>query len=294
MIEHITKYKKANTSNAKFSLLIPTWNNLPYLQNCIESVKENSHFSHQIIVIVNEGNDGTVEWLNQQSDIDFVHAKQNVGICYALNIARQLADTEYLVYINDDMYLLPDWDEKMYSEIQSIGHKKFMLSCTMVEPTNTSNPCVVVKDYGQDLESFQKDQLLKDQQSLCRGNWTGSTWPPNIIHVDMWDLVGGMSIEFSPGMYSDPDLAKKLYEAGVRLFKGKGDSLAYHFGSKSTRRVRRNRGRQLFLIKWGMTSNTFMNKFLKIGSVYSGPVADIELGFFDRVVNRLKRVKNCF
>ena len=31
----------------------------------------------------------------------------------------------------------------------------------------------------------------------------GATIPPNIVHRDIWDLVGGYSIEYSPGMYSD-------------------------------------------------------------------------------------------
>ena len=46
-------------------------------------------------------------------------------------------------------------------------------------------------------------------------------------------LVGGMSIEFSPGMYSD--LSKKLYESVVRQFKGVGKSLVYHFYSESNK-----------------------------------------------------------
>ena len=35
-----------------FSILIPTFNNLEYLKICIESLKKNSKFDHQIIVHV--------------------------------------------------------------------------------------------------------------------------------------------------------------------------------------------------------------------------------------------------
>ena len=42
-------------------------------------------------------------------------------------------------------------------------------------------------------------------------DWMGATIPPNIVHRDIWDLVGGYSIEYSPGMYSDPDFTAKLY-----------------------------------------------------------------------------------
>lgn len=45
-------------------------------------------------------------------------------------------------------------------------------------------------------------------------DWMGATIPPNIVHRDIWDLVGGYSIEYSPGMYSDPDFTAKLYMCG--------------------------------------------------------------------------------
>ena len=49
-----------------FSILIPTWNNRPYLANCIRSIQQNSSVEHQIIVVVNEGADDTLDWLREQ------------------------------------------------------------------------------------------------------------------------------------------------------------------------------------------------------------------------------------
>lgn len=45
-----------------FSILIPTWNNLPFLKICVDSIRKNSTYRHQIIVHVNDGSDGTLEW----------------------------------------------------------------------------------------------------------------------------------------------------------------------------------------------------------------------------------------
>ena len=50
-----------------FSILIPTYNNLEYLKICINSIKKNSNFKHQIIVHVNEGSDKTVEYLKKNN-----------------------------------------------------------------------------------------------------------------------------------------------------------------------------------------------------------------------------------
>ena len=292
MIDNIKKYQKPSTKKYKFSVLIPTWNNLEYLKLCIRSLRENSSLDFQIIVLVNEGKDDTLEWLENQSDIDYIHSPRNIGICYGLNSCRSLIKSNYIVYLNDDMYVLPNWDLELFKEVEKIGTKEFMLSATMVEPHDTGNPCVVVKDYGQDIQSFKEDLILKECADLSMDDWSGSTWPPNVVHVDMWDLVGGLSIEFSPGMYSDPDLSKKLYEAGVRIFKGKGSSLVYHFGSKSTGRIKRNTGRKTFLLKWGMTSNTFTQKYLQIGAKSSEIISEPNISKGSNFVNKIKRMIN--
>ena len=93
--------------NPLFSILIPTWNNLPYLRLCIESLRKHSDFQHQIIVMVNEGQDGTHEWVSSQSDLEYIASPENIGICYGLNACRPLIKNPYVVYANDDMYFLP-------------------------------------------------------------------------------------------------------------------------------------------------------------------------------------------
>lgn len=104
---------------------------------------------------------------------------------------------------------------------------------------------------------------------LPHGDWKGSTWPPNIVHRDVWDLVGGYSIEFSPGMYSDPDFSAKLWKAGVRLFKGIDRSRVYHFEARSTHRIVKNDGSTQFLRKWGITSSSFLRDILQRGEPYN-------------------------
>jgi hypothetical protein len=77
--------------------------------------------------------------------------------------------------------------------------------------------------------------------------------------------VGGYSIEYSPGMYSDPDFSAKLWKAGVRIFKGVDKSRVYHFEARSTHRIVKNDGSTQFLRKWGITSASFMRNVLKRG-----------------------------
>ncbi len=286
------KHRAEITGNEKFSILIPTWNNLDYLRLCIESIYKNSRFKHQIIIHVNEGNDGTVDWLKEQK-ISFTRTGSNVGICFGLNLARTLVETDYILYMNDDMYVLPDWDKYLLEEIEKIGRKMFFLSATMIEP-RTNNPAALEFDAGDDLNTFDEDKLLANYAKLEKKDWSGATWPPNIVHKDVWDLVGGYSVEFSPGMYSDPDFSMKLWQAGVRYFKGVGKSRVYHFASKTTKRLGKTGGYYKFIDKWGITAKIFAEKYLRRGEDFFGELPEQELAFGDKLHSQIKKFMNGF
>ena len=274
--------------NVGFSILIPTWNNLPYLKLCIESLGKHSDSQHQIIILVNEGNDGSLEWVAAQPDLEFIHSPENIGICYGLNVCRPLIKNPYVVYANDDMYFLPHWDAHLNDAIEQAGTKDFMLSATMIEPRG-DNPCCVIADFGDSTESFQEEKLLQAADGLVRNDWSGSTWPPVLVPLALWDKVGGMSIEFSPGMYSDPDLSRKLWESGVRHFQGVGSSLVYHFGCKSTKRIKQNKGRRTFLMKWGISAHQFMHNYLHIGEKFNAPLPDFVPNRWTRFNAKIKQ-----
>lgn len=289
MEKGLTKHLRTTTPDKKFSILIPTWNNLSYLQLCIESIRKNSHYSHQIIVHVNEGSDGSLAWIKDQPDVDYTHSAKNIGICHALNFCRTIVTTDYILYMNDDMYACPGWDKLLMDEITAIGHPYFFLSSTAIEPVASSN-CVIEKDYGRDTASFQEERLLQEFAQLPGADWQGSTWPPNIVHRDIWDLTGGYSVEFSPGMYSDPDFSMKLWHLGIRLFKGITNSRVYHFGSKSTKKVVKNKGYYMFIAKWRMTSSTFTQRYLLRGNPYTGPLKEPVIPPVLNLKNQFKRL----
>jgi glycosyltransferase involved in cell wall biosynthesis len=246
-----------------FSILVPSWNNLPYLQLCISSLREHSTVPHEIIVHVNEGKDGTLDWV-RKNQIKHTCTTTNEGVCIAMNQMAEVASAQYLLYLNDDMYVLPKWDSYLKNEIESLDHDKFYLSATSIE-ANPQSKCMIKGDFGNSPETFTKDDLIKDYMENPFHDWSGATWPPCVVSKRLWDKVGGYSEEFSPGMYSDPDFSMKLWQAGVRHFKGLGNSRVYHFGSKSVGRVKKNNGRKQFIKKWKMTPSTFCKYYIRRG-----------------------------
>ena len=255
-----------------FSIIIPTFNNVQYLKKCIESIKKNSTYNHEIIPHVNEGSDGTIEYL-KKNNIEYTFTNYNSGICKGMNMAAKKAKTEFILYAHDDFYFCPNWDSVLKRELDKINHKKFYLSGTMV------NNGQITLDCGSNLETFDERKLLTEISNANYYDFQGSTWAPHLIHKETWDKVGGFSEEFFPGTGSDPDLNMKLWKEGVRIFKGINDFKVYHFGSIVTRKYKNHptiktesgsRGAKIFLLKWGITIKFFKKFILNSDTKYLG------------------------
>ena len=278
----------------RFSIMIPTWNNLEFLKLCISSIRKNSAVDHELLIHVNDGSDGTLAWVKAEG-LKYNHTAENVGVCFALNGLRPLMTTDYVVFMNDDMYALPGWDEALWHEVEAIGHNRFFLSSTLLQPRPFFCKSVIAPaDYGQTVETFDEQRLLREFRSLKHGDWQGATWPPNIVHRDMWDLVGGYTVALSPGMYSDPDYSAKLRRAGVRILKGVDASRVYHFEARSTQRIVKNDGSMQFLRKWGITSASFMRDVLHRGEPWTEEHTTSSQLKKDLVRSRLKRALTIF
>ena len=252
-----------------FSILIPTFNNLEYLKFCIRSIKNNSKYTNQIIPHVNIGNDGTIDFLKQKN-IEYSYTEYNSGICEGINKAAKLAKYDYLLYAHDDFYFCPNWDDILRKEVGKIGHNNFYLSGTMMNEGQIKFNC------GNTPNEFDEGKFLNNYKDYNYYDFQGSTWAPSLVHRDVWTKVGGLSEEFFPGSGSDPDFNMKLWNIGIRIFKGINDFKVYHFGStvlrKKLSKISKSKygsiGAKIFLIKWGITIKFFKKFYLKSDSKY--------------------------
>ena len=64
-------------------IIIPTFNNLDYLNLCVKSLEKNSHFKNEILLHINEGSDGTLNFAKKKGLI-YTHSKINDGFIFAL------------------------------------------------------------------------------------------------------------------------------------------------------------------------------------------------------------------
>lgn len=250
------------------SILIPTWNNLKYLKLCVDSIRKNSLYSHEIILHINDGSDGTLEWAKQEN-LKYSYSQSNVGVCKSMNTAFTLSTKDIIGYFNDDMVALPGWDEELDNFLKTYQPEEnnIIISSTMIEPRGHNDCCIAPLDYGQDIDTFRYNDLLKnlDEIRKLKPNIKGTTWPPNYMHRSLWNLIDGYSEDFSPGYGSDPDLIKKAYDKGTRNFVSIGASLVYHFGSKTTgiKQFHGNDGEGIFLQKHNITIQSYVYNVLK-------------------------------
>ena len=243
-----------------FSITIPTFNNYEYLKICINSIKKNSKFNHEIILHINCGSDGSLEYV-KNNKYTYTYTKENVGLCTSVNLAAKKSSTKFIVYAHDDMYFCPGWDLAFEKEVKNFKNNLYLISGTMIE----ANSGHLQLNCGVEFSNFNEKKLLTEFNNIDYYDFQGTTWCPQLIHKDTWEKVGGLSEEYNPGIGSDPDLNMKLWMFGVRVFKGLSDCRVYHFGSITLRKkknFKRNRGSDIFLKKWGISIDFFLKYYL--------------------------------
>ena len=266
------------------SIIIPTYNNLPYLKKCIESINKNSFYKNEILIHVNEGKDGTKQYL-EDINIKYTQSNQNIGLCSACNRISKLSRFDLILYSHDDMYFLPNWDQILIDKVKELKTKKFYLSSIMINGDPKLKGHLNL-NAGDTIDNFDEKFLLDNYKKLKHIDFEGSTWAPHLIHKDLWVKVGGFSEEFSPGAGSDPDLNLKLWNEGVRIFKCLNQSRVYHFGSvtirkKSNKEFKKNQGsraNKIFLLKWGFSVKFFKKYYLKSHYIHNENLTEPEKG----------------
>ena len=254
------------------SIVIPTFNNLEYLKLCINSIKKNSKHNHEIKLHINEGTDGTLDYANL-NNIFYTHSKNNIGLCSSINLISSTVKNKYLLYAHDDMYFCPNWDVALINEVKKIGHNYFYLSGTMIEP----NSAHISFDCGDNPNNFNEKKLINNFDNLDFYDHQGSHFAPHLVEKKLWDSVGGFSEEFNPGMGSDPDFNMKLWNNGVRIFKGINRFRVYHFSSTTTRKkqnFKRNKGNITFIKKWGFSHKFFKKHYLRSRTLFVEPLKE--------------------
>lgn len=84
----------------KTTIIIPNYNGIRYIENCLRSLEQEQA---RVIVVDNASTDGSYELIGEKfPEIETVRLKNNTGFCKAINIGIEMADTEYIIFLNND------------------------------------------------------------------------------------------------------------------------------------------------------------------------------------------------
>lgn len=194
----------------RITYCIPTKNNLRYLKNSINSIRENSSNEYDIVVFVDADNDGTIDWLDENK-IRYAINETNEpkGIAYGYNRCIEMAETPIVCMFHADMYMGKGFDTGILKYLKPLS----VVSGTRIEPPLHPNGLEkIVKDFGMYPEDFKKesfDSYVADMIEHSNGKTTKGIFAPWAIYKE--DITSiGMHDESFHSYHEDSDIFNRF------------------------------------------------------------------------------------
>lgn len=89
------------------SIIVPTFNRRERLARCLDSLREGARTPHEVIVVDGASTDGTAELLAGRRGVRVLREKAREGAVKAFNRGFHAARGRYVMWLNDDAFLLP-------------------------------------------------------------------------------------------------------------------------------------------------------------------------------------------
>lgn len=212
----------------KTSIIIWTYNQLYYLQQCIASIRLYTASSTvEIIVIDDHSTDGTNEWLGKQPDILRIYNEEPKGYPAGCNQGLQLASGDNLLLLDNDVVVTQGWLDNLlhclYSNEQ-IG--------AVAPVTNNSayyQSVAVTYQNLQEMQAFARNYNRPNSQ----------LWEERIKLVGCCMLIKRAAVEaageldenMEPGYLAEEDYSFRIRFCGYKLLFCR-DTFIHHAGAE--------------------------------------------------------------
>lgn len=256
----------------EITLVVPSRNNLKYLQWSYASVRKNQG-SHTVYFCTADdaSTDGTWEWMQAMAEHDpYFRCIRNDGperlghtILYD-RIVNELVTTDLAMIWHADMYLCPgalDAIEKiMYSPPIKDGYyditeswkrnRKTIISLTRIEPPlHPPGPEKVIRDFGTEPENFDENAFLawvhrfqsevkihghRVNKALSSNFTTDGVFAPWAFWVKEFKEIGGHDLLFAPQSKEDSDIWNRFLLNGIKFLQT-WEGFVYHMTCRGSR-----------------------------------------------------------
>lgn len=221
----------------KAAFIVLSYNNVYYLQRCIESIYTNCNPDSYLLVIFDNGStDGSQDWLSEwgkeHDEALIILNSENLGFSAGNNAACEYVPEGYdIFYLNNDTRMPANalfWMRMgLYSlnDAGAVGAMQNYAITDQREEIKLDAPEQYM-EYGAQV-NVPKEIYLEEQSKLC-----GFAM---LVKRKVFDRVGGFDESFSPGYLEDDDLSLSIRAAGYKLFVCH-NAFIYHAGGQSFRK----------------------------------------------------------
>ena len=106
--------------NDYVSIVILNWNGNKYLSDCIGSIKKQTYSKIDLIIVDNFSTDGSLEYIrNNDVECVLLENQVNYGFSKGMNIGIEATNGEFILLLNNDVYLKEDFVEKCVEKLRS-------------------------------------------------------------------------------------------------------------------------------------------------------------------------------
>ena len=108
---------------SKVTIIIPNYNGIKFMKDCIESLRIQTYKNFEILVVDNGSKDESVDYLRDLEsyesnlNIKAIYLDENLGFAGGVNVGLAACDSKYVILLNNDTEVFPDYVE-MLVEIQ--------------------------------------------------------------------------------------------------------------------------------------------------------------------------------
>lgn len=229
------------------SIVVPVFNKSSLTKRCFESLlAHSSEQTRSLFVIDNASSDDTPEVLeNFKSQFEakswrfeILSNQKNVGFGRAMNQGAKLVETEFVTLLNNDTWLMKNWDAVLLRRAVEI-------SVDMIAPFAYENTFMI-----SDMEGLARAYVERN-----RGKWKRE-WSSILMmfKTESFRRVGMFDERFFV-TYEDTDLRERMKREGMS-FAQIGDAFIWHqsMGTREGGALPSGyevEGKKLFIEKWG-------------------------------------------
>ena len=224
------------------------------LNRCLRSLRPVTLGGDQFetIVVANQVPPGELAQLEDLSQLVIVISETNLGFGAGNDCAAKLAHGEYLVFLNDDSTIEPDFLEHLVATVESdpsigaVGSRIVLPDETLQEAGSViwNDGSTTHIGLGLPMDTL-RFSYLRDADYVSANGF--------LIRRSAWDEVDGFDDRYHPAYFEDVDLCMSLRDHGYRVLY-EPRSLVHHLESQSTSKRYREfllaRNRAQFFEKW--------------------------------------------